>query len=74
MWINILDEGIPTYGKHGQTFLLYLRHKLYYGHELSGYEFETVTAIWNSVNECFYEKETKLEIDASEILEWWKDI
>ena len=74
MWINILDEDIPTYGKHGHIFILYLRHKLYYGHELSGYEFETVTAIWDSVNECFYEKETKLEIDASEILEWWKDI
>ena len=72
MWINILDEEIPK--KHDQTYLLYLRHKAYYGHELSGYEFETVMAIWNNIDRCFYEKESKLEIDPTEIVEWWKDI
>lgn len=74
MWINILDEAIPTYGKHGQTFLLYLKYKLYYGHLTAGNECETVTATWDSVTECFYESKTGLEIDSSEIIEWWKDI
>lgn len=74
MWINILDEPIPTYGKHGQTFLLGLRHKLYYGHQLSDCEFNTVVAMWDSIDECFYEVDTKLEVDSREICEWWKDI
>ncbi len=72
MWINILDEDIPT--KHDQTYLLYLRHKVYYGHKLADGEFKTVTATWNNVDGCFYEKETGLEIDPGEIIEWWKDI
>ena len=35
---------------------------------------EVVTAVWDSVNECFYESETKKEVDSRDIAEWWKDI
>lgn len=73
MWISILDEPIPTYGKDGKTFLLSLFYKQYYGHNAPK-QHEVVTAAWDSVNECFYEVKTGLEIDASEIAEWWKDI
>jgi hypothetical protein len=72
MWINILDEPIPTYGKNGKTFLLSLFYKQYYGHNTLKHR-EVVTAAWDSVNECFYEVKTGLEIDASDIAEWWKD-
>lgn len=73
MWINILDEPIPTYGKDGNTFLLNLFYKQYYGHN-NIKNSEVVTAVWDSTNECFYETKTGKEIDASEIVEWWKDI
>lgn len=74
MWINIVDEAVPTYGKHGQAFLLCLCHKVYYGHRLIRTKVETVVAIWDSVDECFYEKDTGFEINTNEIVEWWKDI
>ena len=35
---------------------------------------EVVTAVWDSVNECFYESKTKKEVDSRDIAEWWKDI
>ena len=74
MWIYVIDEPIPTYGKHGQKFLLCLSYKKHYGHNVTEDKYETVTAVWDSINECFYETETMLEIDSREIVEWWKDI
>ena len=35
---------------------------------------EVVIAVWDSVNECFYESNTKKDIDSRDIAEWWKDI
>ena len=72
MWINILDEEIPK--KHGQIYLLYLKYKVCFGHEITGNDTDTVTARWDNTTECFYEVKTGLEIDSSEIMEWWKDI
>ena len=73
MWVSVIDEQIPTYGKNGEKFLLCLYYKKYYGHNVTdGYE--TVTAVWDSVNECFYETKTGMEIDSRDIAEWWKDI
>ena len=73
MWINIIDEPIPTYGKHGQTFRLGLSLKNYYGHNIGRCSYECVTAVWDSDAECFYEKKTGLEIDSREVVEWCKD-
>ena len=74
MWINIIDEPVPTYGKHGQTFLLLLYYNNYYGHATTATNnSEIVTARWDSVNEAFYEVKTGLEIDSREVVEWWKD-
>ena len=72
MWISILDEDIST--KHGETYMLFLKHKTYFGHKPADKEYETVFAIWDNVEECFHEKDTGLEVDAAEIYEWWKDI
>ena len=73
MWINIIDEPIPTWGKDGQKFLLNLFFKPQYGRNESP-KSEVVTAIWDSTNECFYETKTNLPIDERDISEWWKDI
>lgn len=73
MWISVVDEPIPTYGKNGESFLLYLKYQPYYGHSIPR-EDETVAAIWDSVNECFYESKTMTEIDSRDIADWWKDI
>ena len=73
MWVSILDEPIPTYRMNGKTFLLNLYYQKYYGHNTLK-DNEVVAAIWDSVNECFYESKTKKEIDSRDISEWWKDI
>ena len=53
MWISVIDEPIPTDGKHGQKFLLNLFFKPQYGrNEVT--KTEVVTAVWDSVNGCFY--------------------
>ena len=73
MWISVVDEPVPTYGMDGKTFLLNLCYQKYYGHDTLK-DNEVVTAVWDSVNECFYESKTKQEVDSRDIAEWWKDI
>ena len=76
MWISVLDENIPTYGKHGEKFLLALYYKNYYGHNITTAinNWEVVTARWDSHDEAFFEVTTGKEIDLRDIAEWWKDI
>ena len=73
MWIDIYDEPIPTYGNHGKEFLLNLKYSRYFGHDNNKTR-EVVIAIWDSIEECFFEKETNLGIDDRDIIQWWKDI
>lgn len=73
MWINIHNTPIPTKGKHGKEFLLKLHYAKYFGHNDNGTN-EVVIAIWDCVEECFFEKETGLAINDRDIIEWWKDI
>lgn len=73
MWISVVDEPVPTYGMNGKTFLLNLYYRKYYGHNILR-DHEIVTAVWDSVNECFYESKTQKDIDSRDIAEWWKDI
>lgn len=73
MWVKIFDEPIPTYGMNGKSFLLGLHYQKYYGHNTLK-DYDVVTAIWDSVNECFYESMTGKRIDNRDIVEWWKDI
>lgn len=73
MWISIFDEPIPTWGKNRQKFLLNLFFQPKYGHNHNS-QTEVVTAVWDSINECFWEDKTNLRIDERDISEWWKDI
>ena len=73
MWISIVDEPVPTYGMDGKHFLLNLYYQKYYGHNTIK-DNEVVAAVWDSVNESFYELKTHEEVDSRDIAEWWKDI
>ena len=73
MWVSVIDEPIPTYGMEGRIFLLNLYYREYYGHNVSKNS-EVVDAVWDSINECFYELKTNKEICNRDISEWWKDI
>lgn len=72
MWVNISDEPIPTYGMHSQSFNLWLCYNNYYGHTIFC-KSECVTAVWDSIDECFYESKTHRKIDDRDIVHWWKD-
>lgn len=72
MWIKVTDEAVPTFGMNGKSFLLNLCYLDYFGHNPSA-QYSVVTAIWDSINECFYESESMKEIDSREIVEWWKN-
>ena len=73
MWISVAEEPIQTYGMNGKTFLLNLHYQNYYGHNTLKRN-EVVSGIWDSINECFYEKDTGKEIDSRDITAWWKDM
>lgn len=70
MWISVCDMPVQTYGKHGKEFLLNLQYRKYFGHDHNKTD-EVVTAIWDSITECFFEKETGLAIDYEDIIQWW---
>ena len=71
MWHNTEDKPIPTYGKHGKEFLLNLKYGKYFGHEHSKTG-EIVTAVWDGIDECFFEKTTGLAIDKRDIVQWYE--
>ena len=73
MWISIHHVPVPTYGKHGKEFLLNLQYSEYFGHNNNKTN-EVVAAIWDSVEECFFEKHTGLAILEEDIVEWFKEI
>ena len=52
--------------------MLSLTYQNYYGHNHL-LKTEVVNAIWDSVNESFYETETHKEIDDRDIKSWWKE-
>lgn len=72
MWIRTINQQIPTYGMNGKSFKLYLKYQKYYGHSLKNAN-EVVIGIWDSVNECFFEKNTGVEIDDRDIAMWWQE-
>lgn len=71
MWVSV-DTPIPTCGNHGKEFLLNLEYCKYFGHDHNR-STEIVIGIWDSVLECFFEKETGMAIDERDIVQWWKD-
>ena len=73
MWIKTEDEPIPAYRQNNKTFRLLLQFHEYYGYEPYGNDNICVMAIWDSTNECFFEKETRLRIRNEDIYMWWKN-
>lgn len=71
MWINKYDEPIPTYGNNEKVFLLYLKFHEYFGHLTQ--DSVVTTAVWDSLNEVFYDVETGKEIMDEDIFQWWKE-
>ena len=69
MWVSILDHPII---KTSEPILLHLLYKDYYGHNPLKVS-ETVRAVWNKDTDSFYELATGKEIDASEIVQWFKE-
>lgn len=65
----VSDHPIPTYGMNGKTFKLQLSFTEYYGY-ICPNKSETVDAIWDSVNECFFESKTNKEIFTECIVAW----
>lgn len=72
-WLNLEINPIPLWGKNGKEFKLRLSFEEYYGYKPCRKHDEIVTAIWDSTNECFFEKNTKLPIRDEDIFEWWKE-
>lgn len=72
MWISILDEPIYTRGMDNKVFILRLCYHDFYGYNplKAG---EVITAVWSSVNECFYEEKTGKEVASCDIVQWWKE-
>lgn len=73
MWMNVYEDPIPTYGKHGKEFKLKLKFaNHYYGHNIMQNSVVVVCA-WDSICEDFFEVNTGKRIDARDITHWWKD-
>lgn len=68
MW-TIKNKPIPTYGMNGKTFLLYLEYNDFYGYKHTK-KSEYVKAAWDSLNETFYEINTKKQIRTEDIVKW----
>lgn len=71
-WVSVRQSCVPTYGKDGEEFILFLRYQDYYGHSMSQ-KTEVVVAIWDSIDEQFIEKQTRKIIAAEDIDEWYME-
>ena len=71
-WVSARHSCVPTYGKDGEEFILFLRYQDYYGHS-ANQRTEVVVAIWDGINECFIEKQTRKIIAIEDIDEWYME-
>ena len=72
-WVKVEDKPIPVYGKNGMEFMLALSFHEYYGYERYDTDDPVILAIWDSTNECFFEKRTGLKVRDEDILEWYNE-
>ena len=62
IWNNYHENPIYTYGQHGKEFTLKLVFTTqFYGRE-NIYKESIIKAVWDSIDEAFYEKDTGLKI------------
>lgn len=72
MWHKRSDRPLPNL-HDGDEIMVALELHQYYGYDLAFSEQCCVTAVWDGLNEEFYEKETKQYIRDEDIIAWWED-
>lgn len=72
MWHKRSDHPLPAL-HDGDEITVALELHQYYGYNLAFPEQRYVVAIWDGLNEEFYEKTTKQYIHDEDIIAWWED-
>lgn len=72
MWHKRSDRPLPDLHDSEEIEFSIELHR-YYGYEFGFSEERAVTAIWDGINEEFFEKETKEYIRDEDIMAWWED-
>lgn len=72
MWHKRSERPLPSL-RDGDEIELSIELHQYYGYELGFSGDWVVTAVWDGINEEFFEKETKEYIRDEDIVAWWKD-
>lgn len=71
MWYRRTDRPLPNL-HDGDEIMVALELHQYYGYNLAFSQW-CITAVWDGLNEEFYEKETKQYIHDEDIIAWWED-
>ena len=72
MWHRRSDRPLPVL-RDGEEITVSLAFHKYYGYDLVFSEPWCVVAVWDGLNEEFYEKESKQYIRDEDIMAWWED-
>lgn len=72
MWHERSDRPLPTL-RDGDEITVDLEFHQYFGYELAFSRQWCVVAVWEGLNEKFYEKTTKQYIRDEDIIAWWED-
>lgn len=72
MWHKRSDRPLPAL-HDGNEIMVALKLHQYYGYDLAFSEQWRVRAVWDGLNEEFYEKITKQYIRDEDIMTWWED-
>ena len=72
MWHKRSDHPLPAL-HDGDEILVSLEFHKYYGYDLVFPNLWCVRAVWDGLNEEFYEKTTKQYIRDEDIIAWWED-
>ena len=72
MWHKRSDRPLPAL-RNGDEILVSLEFHKYYGYDLAFLGQWRVVAVWDGLNEEFYEKETKQYIRDEDIMAWRED-
>ena len=72
MWHKRSDRPLLAL-RDGEEILVSLEFHKCYGYDLAFPNLWCVRAVWDGLNEEFYEKETKQYIRDEDIMAWWED-
>lgn len=72
MWHKRSECPLPVL-HDGEEILVSLEFHKYYGYDLVFPRLWCARAVWDGLNEEFYEKITKQHIHDEDIIAWWED-